>query len=100
MAEGWVAGSCHFTFHPEREVTRAEFVQLLARSLDWKEPEVLTDTDDIGLWARPEISMAVQQGIINGYEDGSFRPARPLTRAEVTVLIIRTIGLPVELDKG
>ncbi|MFX3632376.1 MAG: cadherin-like beta sandwich domain-containing protein [Candidatus Pristimantibacillus sp.] len=105
VAEGWVAGYPDGSFHPEREVTRAEFVQLLGRSLGWKEPEVwnmpvYADIDDIGLWARPAISMAVQQGIINGYEDGSFRPARPLTRAEMTMLIIRTLGLPVEMDQS
>jgi hypothetical protein len=105
VAEGWVAGYPDGSFHPEREVTRAEFVQLLARSLGWKEPEArnmpdYTDIHDIGLWARPAISMAVQQGIINGYEDGSFRPARPLTRAEMTTLIIRTLGMPVETDQS
>ncbi|WP_162463211.1 cadherin-like beta sandwich domain-containing protein [Paenibacillus psychroresistens] len=105
MAEGWVAGYPDGSFHPEREVTRAEFVQLMARSLGWKEPEALNmpdyaDIDDIGQWARPAISMAVQQGIINGYEDGSFRPDSPLTRAEMTILIIRTLGLPVETDQS
>ncbi|WP_256759494.1 cadherin-like beta sandwich domain-containing protein [Cohnella sp. WQ 127256] len=103
VAKGWVAGYPDGSFHPEREVTRAEFVQLLAKSLGWKEPEATrmpdyADIDDIGLWARTAISMAVQQGIINGYEDGTFRPARPLTRVEMTVLIIRTLGLPVEAD--
>ncbi|MCU6792350.1 cadherin-like beta sandwich domain-containing protein [Paenibacillus sp. WQ 127069] len=105
VAEGWVAGYPDGSFHPERDVTRAEFVQLLARSLGWKEPEVwnmpvYADIDDIGLWAQPAISMAVQQGIINGYEDGSFRPARPLTRAEMTMMIIRTFGVPVEMDQS
>lgn len=32
-------------------------------------------------------------GIINGYEDGTFRPLNNVTRAEFTALILRAIGL-------
>jgi hypothetical protein len=103
VLEGWVTGYPDGSFHPEREVTRAEFVQMLARSQGWKEPEKwnmpdFTDNIDIGQWARPAISMAVQKGIINGYEDGSFRPTRSMTRAEMTTMIIRTLDLPVDTD--
>ncbi|NQX61313.1 cadherin-like beta sandwich domain-containing protein [Paenibacillus qinlingensis] len=105
VAQGWVAGYPDGSFHPEREVTRAEFVQLLAKSLGWKQPEAgslpgYADVDDIGLWARPAISMALQLGIINGYEDGSFRPNRSLTRAEMTMLIVRSLGLTVEMNQS
>ncbi|NOU69174.1 hypothetical protein GC096_34735 [Paenibacillus sp. LMG 31461] len=107
VAQGWVAGYPDGSFHPEREVTRAEFVQLLAKSLGWKQSEAgslsltdYADADDIGLWARPAISMALQLGIINGYEDGSFRPNSQLTRAEMTMLIVRSLGLTVELNQS
>ncbi|TBL73953.1 cadherin-like beta sandwich domain-containing protein [Paenibacillus thalictri] len=98
VASGWVSGYPDGSFHPEREVTRAEFVQLLAKALGWTEGAAsdvpnYTDLDNIGLWARPAIAAAVQQGIINGYEDGSFRPDRPLTRAEMAVFVTKTLGL-------
>ncbi len=103
VAEGWVTGYPDGSFKPNGEVTRAEFVQMLARSQGWKMLEsmnipVFTDINDIGLWARPTISMAVQKGIINGYEDGSFLPNQPMMRAEMTMMIIRALGITVESD--
>jgi hypothetical protein len=95
VAAGWVGGYPDGTFHPEREITRAEFVQLLAKALRWIQPDVqeplpeYTDIDDIGLWSRPAISAAVRLGLIDGYADGSFGPDRSLTRAEMTVMIAR-----------
>ncbi|WP_415839995.1 S-layer homology domain-containing protein, partial [Paenibacillus endophyticus] len=105
VADGWVSGYPDGSFKPKREVTRAEFVLLLAESQGWKESEAVsvpefTDIDDIGEWAQTAISMAVQKGMINGYEDGSFRPNQPITRAEMTQMIIRTLGMSVELDQS
>ncbi|NOU94527.1 hypothetical protein GC093_15060 [Paenibacillus sp. LMG 31456] len=46
-----------------------------------------------GHWAKASIERAVGLGIVNGYEDGSFRPDGEISRAEFTVLIGRALKL-------
>ncbi|MCR4428290.1 MAG: PQQ-binding-like beta-propeller repeat protein [Caldiserica bacterium] len=41
-------------------------------------------------WAFPEIRNLVQEGIVNGYPDGTFRPENPVTRAEFAKMILLT----------
>lgn len=45
--------------------------------------------DYIGCWAEDDMIWGIEHGLINGYEDGSFQPNRPLTRAEMMVILRR-----------
>ena len=40
-------------------------------------------------WAYDAITELAEQGILNGYEDGTFRPDEPITRAEAAAIIDR-----------
>lgn len=42
-----------------------------------------------GHWAEACIKRLVQQGIVAGYPDGSFKPEQPVTRAEFAALIVQ-----------
>ncbi|MGW8919732.1 S-layer homology domain-containing protein [Paenibacillus lautus] len=42
------------------------------------------------------VTGVVQAGIMNGYEDQTFRPAQELTRLEMTVMIARAKELPLD----
>lgn len=46
-------------------------------------------TDISGHWAESAIKQAADDGILKGYEDGSFRPDQPLTRAELAAIYQR-----------
>lgn len=46
-------------------------------------------TDITGHWAESAIKQAANDGILKGYEDGSFRPDQPLTRAELAAIYQR-----------
>ena len=48
---------------------------------------------------RSLIGAAVSQGVISGYEDGSFKPQRNITRGEVAAMLVRAIGTPIS-EKG
>ena len=47
-------------------------------------------------WYAGAVSALAAQGIINGYPDGTFRPDRPASRAEVAVLLMRVLELKGE----
>ncbi|WP_238177978.1 DUF4838 domain-containing protein [Paenibacillus contaminans] len=51
----------------------------------------LSDID--ASYAKSEIEELVEAGIISGYEDGSFAPANPITRAELAKIIAAMLGL-------
>ena len=46
-----------------------------------------------GHWAAPAITEWKDKGVINGYEDGSFKPKQNITRAELATIITNVFGL-------
>ncbi|MBE7019032.1 MAG: S-layer homology domain-containing protein [Ruminococcaceae bacterium] len=50
-----------------------------------------TDLDETH-WAYPHVSELVEKGVINGYEDGTFRPDANVTRAELAKLLYMQFG--------
>jgi len=44
-------------------------------------------------WAVESIKQAVLDGIITGYPDGTFRPDKPISRAEFTVMLAHALDL-------
>ncbi len=78
-------------FSPNKPITRAEFAVICAR-FDNSEVEIKEDfTDVAGHWAEAEIHEAAARGWIKGYDDKTFRPNDPITRAEAMVLINRVL---------
>lgn len=77
-------------FDPDSLVTRAMAVTVLYRmSGETAEPaEAFSDvkTDD---WFAPAAAWAAKNGIATGYEDGTFRPHLPVTRAQLSALLYR-----------
>ena len=43
-------------------------------------------------WAYEAIASATEKGWVNGYEDGSFKPEKAITRAETMTLVNRVLG--------
>jgi len=95
-ARNIITGYSDGTFKPDRAITRAEFTVMLARSLKLANSDKalgFTDSHRIGAWAEQSIASAVQAGIVQGFEDGSFRPDALLSRTEMAVMIARALGL-------
>lgn len=56
----------------------------------YKEEPMDKPKDDItGHWAENAIRRAISRGLIQGYPDGSFQPDKPVTRAELAVILDR-----------
>lgn len=88
---GIVRGYSDDTFRPDQPVTRAEALKmmLLASRLETS-PETLdvpfTDID-AAAWYAPLIEQALYHDLIEGYEDLTFRPDYPITRAEAAKIV-------------
>ncbi|MGX1902682.1 CAP and S-layer homology domain-containing protein [Thermolongibacillus altinsuensis] len=46
-----------------------------------------------GYWAKKEIEYLVQEGIITGYDDGTFKPEKLVTRLQAATMLVRALGL-------
>lgn len=88
---GVVKGRTEETFAPNAFITRAEFAAVCARFDTYKTEGDSDFTDISGHWAEAEIERAATLGWICGYEDGTFRPENPITRAEAMAMINRVL---------
>ena len=99
---GVIKGYGDGTFRPLQNVTRAEFTAMLMRTLNYGSLGStsaanlpFTDIDDNNSdinWAIPNINTAYDKGIINGYEDGTFRPNDNVAYEEAIKMIVCTLG--------
>ncbi|WP_379213267.1 S-layer homology domain-containing protein [Paenibacillus sp. GCM10012303] len=80
------------SFMPDAPITRAEMATVIARLLPEEIAGSAGFTDIAGSWAQAGIGKATAAGIVNGYEDGTFRPDSTLTRAEAVAMIDRLQG--------
>lgn len=62
----------------------------------YKEEEPVKKTDYDEHWAAPQIRWAMREGLLKGYPDGSFQPDKPVTRAEMAVILHRIYSKPKE----
>ncbi len=91
-AGGYIQGYADGTFGANKPITRAEFVCLAARFAT-KTTGFASYTDvDNGHWAARSIAICASNGWVQGYEDGTFRPDQPITRAEAMAIINRMLG--------
>ncbi len=58
-----------------------------------EEPKTTELTDIKGHWAEKEITVLEQKGIINGYDDNTFKPDNTLTRAEFVTMLIKIVSI-------
>ncbi len=99
IIDGYLNEDGSKSFKPDATITRAEFSKLLAVTLNGN--KVLTSTttkfadvnsDPTVSWAIPYIADASDAGIINGYEDGTFRAKNPVSYAEAVKMIVCALG--------
>ncbi|WP_158575132.1 S-layer homology domain-containing protein [Butyricicoccus sp. AF35-5AC] len=90
-AMGIVKGDSQGKFNPNAPITRAEFAAIAARFDDKANTAAVDFSDIASHWAKNEISAAANNGWINGYTDGTFRPNNKITRAEAMTLVNRVL---------
>ena len=91
----YVIGYPDGTVHPNGQITRAEVATIFFRLLRDKVRDGAFTTSNsysdvaYGKWYNNPISTMSALGIITGYPDGTFKPNKPITRAEFAAIAAR-----------
>ncbi|QYR21257.1 S-layer homology domain-containing protein [Paenibacillus sp. sptzw28] len=82
-------------YNPNAVITRAEFAAIIVRALGLPENGKTVPYGDVKSsdWFVGAVSKAQEYGIIKGYEDGTFRPSKTITRVEALAMIARAMKL-------
>lgn len=92
-----ISGYDDGTFKPGKEVARQHFAKMIVNSLGLSVPEGNTafkDVPETGSDTKyPDdfVRVAVENGIIKGYGDGTFKPYNNINRAQEVTMIIRAL---------
>jgi len=91
---GVISGYTDGTYRPDNGINRAEFIKILIVGF---RPEELDDETDCFVdvhdeWFAPYVCAAKRLGWIDGYPDGTFRPAEEINRAEGIKIVTGAFG--------
>lgn len=100
---GIMSGRGDGIFSPYDKVTRQEMSKIILSfksvvnneelDLEYTTEPDFTDKDEMSSWALPYVAKAYCDGIIKGYEDGSFKPLGAVSYQEAIILILRSVNL-------
>lgn len=89
---GLMNGVGNGKFLPEKALTRAQLVQVLANyagvELSGYTESVFSDVA-AGTWYAPAVAWAAENGYVNGYENGTFQPDKAVTREQLCCILSR-----------
>lgn len=94
-----VQGNPDGTFRPDNSITRVESLKLILEGLG---ADLVTDIalsfpdTDATQWYSPYVATAARSKIVQGYPDGTFRPADPVNRIEFVKMLV--LGMGVDAD--
>ena len=82
-------GTGETTFGPNTTVSRGMIVQILYNLVGNPDVEGDTDFTDVTdeYWSAKAIAWAASNGVVNGFEDGTFRPDENMTREQMAAIL-------------
>ncbi len=86
---GLMTGVSATEFDPEATTTRAMIVSILARleNVTTAEAAGFADVDDND-WYATAVNWAANVGVVNGYEDNTFKPNTAITREQLAAILM------------
>ena len=105
VLEGYADGD----YKPGNAVNRVEALKIIFATLDNVLDSYELDTEDTSLgsltfsdveggsWYMPYLRTAFDLGIVQGYEDGTYKPAQTVNKVEILKIIIEAFDLEDEL---
>jgi hypothetical protein len=98
VSGGVINGNPDGNFYPDRKVNRAEMLKMLYKAVGI-EPDAgsrgcFQDVES-GSWYESFVCDAAAHHYVEGYGDGTFRPANPVNRVEALKMILQVFGMEV-----
>ena len=104
VAKNVVKGYDDGTYKPHLVVDRGQMAVFVARAMvtpsgdagipDPVPPATFLDVPE-SFWAYKQVEYCVGQGVVKGYDDGTYRPGDPVTRDQMAVYVARAFELPL-----
>lgn len=96
--QGILSGVTARSFGPDGALSREQLALVLTKYADYAgasqgetadgaDLSRFTDAEDVSAWARSGLEWAVGQGLLSGYQNGTLRPGRSVTRAELAAVL-------------
>lgn len=94
---GAIKGDSKTTIRPSSYITREEAVVILNRIIKLQYSEkalekTFSDIRTLSSWAEDDVLAFIEIGILNGYDDGSLKPTRSISRAEAVKILAKSIA--------
>lgn len=92
---GIIKGVSATAFNPDAKITRGDFCVIIARALGYDGTAATTSSFgdvDAGKYYANYIGYVADKGIVNGYDDGGFKPENSISRQEMMVVVARFLG--------
>lgn len=97
----YVNGKGNGSFAPDQNITRAETAVMISSLLKNPTDGTLDHTfSDVssGDWFHWAVTTLASFGVVDGYQDGTFQPQRPISRAEFVTIL--SAFYPAEMTEG
>ena len=95
--DAYIEGYEDGTVKPNGKITREEAAAIIHRLVGADRPTTMMlvafNDLDRDRWSYNDVNILVNQNILNGYEDGTFKPEQPITRAEAAKMFARVHGI-------
>ena len=91
---GVVSGMGDGSFMPNGLVTREQFAVMAVKAFGLEQTGEASEFSDVEQerWSREYIDTLKSNGLISGYDDGSFMPEKNITREEMFVILHRIVN--------
>lgn len=93
-ARGIIGGFPDGTFHPNDNITRAQFAAIAVKALNVPPNTGSASFNDVPAkyWGAAAIGAVSNAGLVTGFPNGSFAPEDKLTRAQALVILAKALG--------
>lgn len=106
-AKPYLSAESDGLFHPDSPASREDVTVSMVKikgfntaNADLSSLNGFSDKDSISESAMNYVAVAVQKGLINGFEDNTFRAKDTLTRAEAATLLSRAFSVAAPVDSA
>jgi hypothetical protein len=93
-SRGIIGGFPDGTFHPNDNITRAQFAAIAVKALNVSPNTGASSFNDVAAkyWGAAAIGAVSNAGLVTGFPDGTFKPEDKLTRAQALVILAKALG--------